>query len=106
MSAQGGVCRLPMNRMTDACENIAFPQLQLRAAMMQFFKTNYVNFHRQVSVCTCKCVGGGQNKLSHFLESSNNDIKIKALHVCSSAKIEKHTKLTTVRYSGQLDNEW
>ena len=52
-----------------------------------------------VCVCVCVCVGG-RTKLSHFSESSNNDSEIKALRVCSSAKIEKQTNLTTVRYSG------
>ena len=34
----------PVDRMTDACENINFPQLLLWAVMMRLFERNYRNF--------------------------------------------------------------
>ena len=34
----------PVDRMTDACENVNSPQLLSRAVMMRLFKGNYRNF--------------------------------------------------------------
>ena len=36
VSVQGGVYHTPVNRMTDRCKNITFPQLRLHVVKMNF----------------------------------------------------------------------